>query len=179
MLFRHASMQKIRHCCQNLNLLPFLLYSFGNSKSHPLVRKVHVYLSCLLQEINFLITYQYLRQSVLSGIRTEKPINAQGATAEPSDSLKPAAKFSRFQKPKRKPHPFYLVAVVYLAPLLLFCQVVTLCSLTIVSKYTPGFIFLIAAMLFLGCIACKILTHKKKIVQRDNNPNKSQIKKTQ
>ncbi|CAK9817290.1 hypothetical protein ANTQUA_LOCUS9319 [Anthophora quadrimaculata] len=45
MLFHHESMQKIRHCCQNLNLFPYLLYSFDNSKSHPIVRKVHLCLA--------------------------------------------------------------------------------------------------------------------------------------
>ncbi|EZA61509.1 hypothetical protein DMN91_003547 [Ooceraea biroi] len=179
MLFRHASMKKIRHCCQNLNLLPFLLYSFGNSKSHPMVRKMHVYLSCLLQEItiSFLITYQNLRRSVLNKIRVEKSINAQEAIAEPKDNLaKPAARFSKFKKPKRKPHPFYLVVAVYLAPLLLLCQVITVCTLTIIGKYTPGFIFLMSALLFLGGIAYKILTHQK-IVQQ--GVNKCENKKIQ
>lgn len=162
MLFRHASMQKIRHCCQNLNLLPYLLYSFDNSKSHPLARKMHVYLSHFLQEITIrlLITYENLRQSVLREIHVKKPAVAQKATAETSDELaKPAARFNRFKKPKRE-HSRYLTAAVYLVPLLLVFQMITLCGLTIVGKYTPGFIFLITSMLFLGGIALKILLHQ-------------------
>lgn len=162
MLFRHASMQKIRHCCQNLNLLPYLLYSFDNSKSHPMVRKMHVYLSYFLQEItlNLLITYENLRQSVLHGIHIEKSINAQKAIAETNGELaKPTARFNRFKKPKRK-HSCYLAAAVYLVPLLLVFQMGILCNLTIFGKYTPGFIFLITSLLFLGGIALKILLHE-------------------
>lgn len=162
MLFRHASMQKIRHCCQNLNLLPYLLYSFDNSKSHPIARKMHVYLSRFLQEItiSLLVTYESLRQSVLHGIRIEKPINAQKATTETDDDpAKPAARFNRFKKPKRK-HSCYLTAAVYLVPLLLVFQMLFLGNLTIFGKYTPGFIFLITSLLFLGGIALKILLHE-------------------
>jgi len=162
MLFRHASMQKIRHCCQNLNLLPYLLYSFDNSKSHPLARKMHVYLSHFLQEItiSLLVTYENLRQSVLHGICIEKPISVQEVTAGTNDDLaKPVARFNRLKKPKRK-HSCYLAAAVYFVPLLLIFQMTVLCSLTIFGKYTPGFIFLITSLLFLGGIALKILLHK-------------------
>lgn len=163
MLFRHASMQKIRHCCQNLNLLPYLLYSFDNSKSHPIARKVHVYVSRFLQEItiSLLITYENLRHA-LHGIHVEKQTNAQTAIVETNDdSATPAARFNcRFKKPKRKSHSCYLTAAVYLVPLLLVFQIMTLCSLTIFGKYTPGFIFLITSLLFLGGIALKILLHE-------------------
>ncbi|XP_011161179.2 uncharacterized protein LOC105196774 [Solenopsis invicta] len=161
-LFRHASMQKIRHCCQNLNLLPYLLYSFDNSKSHPIARKMHVYLSYFLQEItiSLLVTYESLRRSVLHGIRDEKSSNAQKVTIETNDnSANPAARFNRVKKLKRK-HSCYLTAGVYLVPLLLLSQIMTLCSLTIFGKYTPGFIFLITSLLFLGYIAFKIMLHQ-------------------
>lgn len=161
MLFRHASMQKIRHCCQNLNLLPYLLYSFDNSKSHPLARKVHVYLSHFLQEItiSLLITYENLRLSVLHEIRIKKPAEVQKAIPEANnDSTKLVARFNRFKKPKRK-HSCYLTVAVYFVPLLLVFQMTALCSLTIFGKYTPGFIFLVTSVLFLGGIALKILLH--------------------
>lgn len=155
-------MQKIRHCCQNLNLLPYLLYSFDNSKSHPLARKMHVYLNRFLQEMTLaLIPYEKLRQVAKRGLSAESPIVAQKAIVESSDDLaKPSARFCRFEKPKRKPHPFYLVAAAYLVPLLLVFQMIILCTLTIIGKYTPGFIFLITALLFLGGIALKILLHE-------------------
>lgn len=162
MLFRHASMQKIRHCCQNLNLLPYLLYSFDNSKSHPLARKMHIYLSRFLQELTLTyVTYENLYQLAQRGLSAKRPIVAQEPIAESDDNLtKLAARFSRSKKPKRKSHPFYLIAAVYLVPLLLIFQMITLCSLTILGKYTPGFIFLITALLFLGGIALKILLHE-------------------
>ncbi|CAL1682987.1 unnamed protein product [Lasius platythorax] len=161
MLFRHASMQKIRHCCQNLNLLPYLLYSFDNSKSHPIALKVYISISRFLQEItiSLLIAYENLRQLALREIRVEEPIKA---SAESNDEpfAKLAASFGGFEKPKRKPHPLYLVAAVYLVPLLLGFQMVALCVLTILGKYTPGFIFLMSALLFLGGIALKVLLHE-------------------
>lgn len=159
LLFRHASMQKIRHCCQNLNLLPYLLYSFDNSKSHPIVRKVHVSLSHFLREItiSLLVAYEKLRQqtTTLREIRVEEPIKTIAGSSN-DDFAKLAASLGGFEKPKRKPHPLYLVAAVYLVPLLLAFQMVTLCGLTIFGKYTPGFIFLVASLLFLGGIALKV-----------------------
>ncbi|XP_070168603.1 uncharacterized protein [Polyergus mexicanus] len=161
MLFRHASMQKIRHCCQNVNLLLYLLYSFDNSKSHPIALKVHVSISRFLREIiiTFLVAYKNLRQLIsLRKIHVDEPIKP--IIEGPKDDLaKLATSFSGFEKPKRKPHPLYLVAAVYLVPLLLGFQMVTLCGLTILGKYTPGFVFLITALLFLGGIALKVLLH--------------------
>ncbi|XP_032670600.1 uncharacterized protein LOC116843863 [Odontomachus brunneus] len=172
MLFRNASMQKIRHCCQNLNLLPYLLYSFDNSKSHPISRKVHVHFSRFLRDtiLSLLIAYENLRQAILYDFYKQKSISTQQpeAIAEPAtqiaDFASSAAKFDSFERPKsRKRHPFFLVVAVYLVPLLLAFQVVTLCNLTIFGKYTPGFIFLITALLFLGGIALKILLHEAAI----------------
>ncbi|EFN78474.1 hypothetical protein EAI_13346 [Harpegnathos saltator] len=168
MLFRHASMQKIRHCCQNLNLLPYLLYSFDNSKSHPIARTVHVYLSRFLRDIivSFFIAYENLRRVVLYDFCKRKfsrelPEEIAKPASEAADRFtSPTAKFSNFERPKnRKQRPVFLVAAVYLVPLLLALQVVMLCNLTFFSKYTPGFIFLISALLFLGGIALKILLH--------------------
>lgn len=172
MLFRHASMQKIRHCCQNLNLLPYLLYSFDNSKSHPIALKVHISLSRFLREIiiSLLVAYANLRQLALREIRVEEPIKADDDL-----NTKLAASFGGFEKPKRKPHPLYLVAAVYLVPLLLGFQMVALCGLTILSKYTPGFIFLMAALLFLGGIALKVLLHGTAL----HGVNKCERKKVQ
>lgn len=160
-------MQRIRHCCQNLNLLPYLLYSFDNSKSHPIARKAHVYLSRFFHDIvviSVLASYESLRRSVLRGFRAqEAAANAQTPAAEAklpaSEPAKPAARFGNIRRPKRKQNPFYLIAAVYLVPLLLIFQVTTLCNLTMFGKCNPGFIFLISALLLLGGIALKILLH--------------------
>lgn len=56
-------MQRLRHCCQNLNLFPYLLYSFGNSKSHPTVQKM--YRQFLLMMHNFSIIVQSILQVIL------------------------------------------------------------------------------------------------------------------
>lgn len=160
MLFRHASMQKIRHCCQNLNLFPYLLYSFDNSKSHPIARKVHLCLGQILQGITarFFFLYKSFRQSLLRGIRAEEfpqPLEP----IKPVESCKATPIFEPIQQ-KRKQNPLFLTLAVYFAPLLLIFQLIGLCSLMVFGKYTPGFIFLISALLFLGCISLKIFFHE-------------------
>lgn len=160
-LFRHSSMQKIRHCCQNLNLFPYLLYSFDNSKSHPIARTVHICFGELLKGITARIFFLYknVRHSVLRGIRADDA-HAQSIVKEPSaDPTKP--RFLIRQRQKRKQNnPLLLTLAVYLAPLLLAFQLIGLFSLMVVGKYTPGFIFLITALLFLGYISLKILLHQ-------------------
>ncbi|KAG7209829.1 hypothetical protein KM043_011438 [Ampulex compressa] len=159
MLFRHTSMQKIVHCCQNLNLFPYLLYSFGNSKSHPIARKVH---SCLIQLVESVIARLFflctnLRHTVIRGIHVDEP--AEQEIDQTIAFGKPTSDFRRIQRQKRKQHPFLLMAAVYLAPFILAFQLVGLCSVMIFGKYTPGFIFLTAALMFLGFIAMKVLYH--------------------
>ncbi|CAD1475607.1 unnamed protein product, partial [Heterotrigona itama] len=163
MLFRHTSMEKIRHCCQNLNLFPYLLYSFENSKSHPVARKLHYYLGQFLQLITARIFFLYksFRQSLLCDIRAKEL-----QTVEPPKITESVSKFPpRFrtirqdQKPKQS-RRLFLTLAVYFAPLLLLFQLIGLFSVMMFGKYTPGFIFLISALLFLGCISLKILFHE-------------------
>lgn len=178
MLFRHASMQKIRHCCQNLNLFPYLLYSFDNSKSHPVARKVHLCLGQLLEVITArsLFLYKSFRRSLLHGIRSEdrqieepEPI---GATFE-SFKLTYEFRTIRVQKRKRQSQLFLSLAV-YLALVFLAFQMLGLISLMVSGKYTPGFIFLTSALLFLGCISLKILFHES--VTQPTKPKKKKNK---
>ncbi|PBC31161.1 uncharacterized protein LOC108001001 [Apis cerana] len=160
MLFRHASMQKIRHCCQNLNLLPYLLYSFDNSKSHPIARKVHNCLGQFLQIVTtriFLI-YKSFRRSLLCGIRSSE-FQASEPPKTP-ESCKFTARFRTTRQLKRKQNNRLILTLgVYFAPLFLFSQLVGLFCLMIFGKYTPGFIFLISALLFLAYISFKVLFH--------------------
>ena len=157
-LFRHASMQRIRHCCQNLNLLPYLLYSFDNSKSHPIARKVHLCFDHLLQTATarILLLQKSFRRSLIRGIHSEESQEQESAKLEePCRS-----RFRTFSRQKRKENPLFLILAVYFAPLLLACQSIGLFSLMVFGKYTPGFIFLFAALLFLGCISLKIFFHE-------------------
>ncbi|XP_029039088.1 uncharacterized protein LOC114874191 [Osmia bicornis bicornis] len=166
MLFRHASMQKIRHCCQNLNLFPYLLYSFDNSKSHPVARKVHLCLGQFLEVITARIFFLYksFRRSLLRGIRSDDHKNKteeQEPIKSPIDTGKLTSEFQTIARQKRKQQsPLFLSLAVYLAVLFLAFQMVGLFSLMVFGKYTPGFIFLISALLFLGCISLKILFHE-------------------
>ncbi|XP_076654862.1 uncharacterized protein LOC143360151 [Halictus rubicundus] len=160
MLFRHASMQKIRHCCQNLNLFPYLLYSFGNSKSHPIALKVHLCIGQLMEVVTarMLCLYQQLRYSLLRGIKSSEDFEV----VKPQPDSTSRVQFSIPPLPKRK-IPLYLTLAVYLAPLLLLFQLVGLMGLMglmKVGKCTPGFIFLTSALLFLGCISLKIFFHE-------------------
>lgn len=161
MLFRHASMQKLRHCCQNLNLFPYLLYSFGNSKSHPIALKVHLCFGQLLEAMTarMLCLYQQLRHSLLRGIKSSEDFQVEG-TRLGSRSSRHTVKFEKLPPQKRKQIPLYLTLSVYLAPLLLLFQLVGLLGLMGTGKCTPGFIFLISALLFLGCISLKVFFHE-------------------
>ena len=163
MLFRHTSMQKIRHCCQNLNLFPYLLYSFENSKSHPIARKLHYCLGQFLQLITARIFFLYksFRQSLLCGVHAKELQTAEKTPkiSEPVSKLTPRFRtIKRDQKPKSR--RLFLTLAVYFAPLLLLLQLIALFSAMVFGKYTPGFIFLISALLFLGCISLKILFHE-------------------
>ncbi|XP_050490181.1 uncharacterized protein LOC126873385 [Bombus huntii] len=161
MLFRHASMQKIRHCCQNLNLFPYLLYSFGNSKSHPVARKVHHCLGQFLQLITARIFFlcRSFRQTLLRGIRSKEFEVAEPPKSVEFCKLTPRFRMTRLQK-RKQDSCLFLTLAVYFAPLLLVFQLIGLASAMVFEKYTPGFIFLFFALLFLGCISLKILFHE-------------------
>lgn len=160
MLFRHESMQKIRHCCQNLNLFPYLLYSFDNSKSHPIVRKVHLCLGQFLETIiaRIFFLYNNIRQSLLSDIRSDK--SKETKVLKRPEQRKPTLKFRQFNQQKRKRTPLHLILAVYFALMFLAFQLVGLFSLMVIGKYTPGFIFLISSLMFLSYITLKILFHE-------------------
>ncbi|XP_076639670.1 uncharacterized protein LOC143351725 isoform X1 [Colletes latitarsis] len=174
MLFRHASMQRIRHCCQNLNLFPYLLYSFDNSKSHPIARKVHLRFGQLLQSIaaRILCLFRSFRQSLVQDIRPDESQTQE--STQPKKSCKSTRKFRTVDPQKRKQHPIGLIIAVYFAPMLLIFQSIGLFSIMVFDKYTPGFIFLIAALLILGGIWLKILFHESVTYSPKHEKNKDQ-----
>ncbi|XP_012278544.1 uncharacterized protein LOC105698667 [Orussus abietinus] len=158
-LFRHSSMQRIRHCCQNMNLFPYLLYSFGNSKSHPVAKKVNVCFSFFLKGITERIFFlnSSLKQRVLEGLGTEA-LSPKKSGRTSLEKVPP--KFSKFEKQERKRISIVLTLGVYFALLVLAFQLVGLCSLMLYpEKYTPGFIFLISALVVLAVISLKIMVH--------------------
>ncbi|XP_024941086.1 uncharacterized protein LOC107268036 isoform X2 [Cephus cinctus] len=160
LLFRHSSMQKIRHCCQNLNLFPYLLYSFGNSKSHPVARKVNLYFNLLLKTITeqiFFVT-NCVHQTALQIIRSPQTTPTPG-TFEASIAITNTQKFTKFEKQERKRISLVLTLAVYFALLVLAFQLVGLCSLMMFGKYTPGFIFLISALMCLGYVSLMVMIH--------------------
>lgn len=146
-------MQKIRHCCQNLNLFPYLLYSFDNSKSHLLARRMHLCFDQLLQALS--------RRLLLVTASLRLCLTSEKA---PAESSKSQTRFKTANPVKRRQNRSpLLIMAIYFAPLLLMLQLIGLFSLVVLGKYTPGFIFLISVLLFLGCISLKILFHESEI----------------
>ncbi|XP_017875528.1 uncharacterized protein LOC108622267 [Ceratina calcarata] len=158
-LFRHPSMQKIRHCCQNLNLFPYLLYSFDNSKSHPIVKKVHLCLGQFLETLTtrLFFLYKNVRRSVVPVVHAKEALEP---SVEVSPACKPKLRILDQQQKRKQKNPLFLTMAVYFAPLLLILQLIGLFILMVGEKYTPGFVFLISALLCLGCISLKILVHE-------------------
>ncbi|XP_046747936.1 uncharacterized protein LOC124412252 [Diprion similis] len=190
LLFRHASMQRLRHCCQNLNLFPYLLYSFGNSKSHPTVKKLHNHFILLMHNLSIII--QSMLNSILQSIPVKnsvrfaigfqrvllKHLHSQGLTRsyEAFASLRKTSKppqktqeiknreeekFAKFKPRERKRISLVLTLAVYFALLVLASQLVGIISVMLFGKYPPGFIFLMSALLFLGYITLKIMAFDK------------------
>lgn len=155
-LFRHTSMQKLRHCCQNLNLFPYLLYSFENSKSHPIAKKVNVHLEQYLKRIveNLFFIYTSIRHLVLREIRSEtKP----SIPAEKKIENLRKSRIFRSIKQKPKEISYLLLTAIYLVPFILVLQLIAIGNLLIVEKHTPGFIFLVTALFCLGYITLKVM----------------------
>ncbi|XP_011495238.1 PREDICTED: uncharacterized protein LOC105360133 [Ceratosolen solmsi marchali] len=173
--------QKIRHCCQNLNLFPYLLYSFENSKSHPIAKKVNLCFDLLLRNFiqRLLFVYTRLRRAALCGLQqvsllsSKKEIEEQNYIFAKNDTK---ARLCNFQKQKPKRSPVLLIIAIYLAPLILALQLIGLCSLLIFGKYTPGFIFLVTSLVLLGYISMKIMFHDAATV-RSKKEERWEIKK--
>lgn len=182
-------MQRLRHCCQNLNLFPYLLYSLRNSKSHPSVKKMHRQFVLLMQ--NFSLLVQSIFYSILQSkpvknsvhfaigfqrvllknleshglmrsyeLRVTKRSASETLQTSPIDvEVKPI--FVKFKPKERKRISLLLTTAVYLALLVLAFQLVGIISVMLFGKYPPGFIFLISALLFLGYITLKIMAYDK------------------
>lgn len=179
-LFPQNSMQKLRHCCQNLNLFPYLLYAFGNPKATMPMMKVNMCIGLFLARITERIirVYSSMTQTIINGLGLAAISSVATAKTPSSEWLavderlseklaitpvtraedKPARKFEKFVVQKPKDSPLFLKLAVYFAPLVLAFQLVGIMSLMVFGKYTPGFIFLVSALLFLGYISMKVLS---------------------
>ncbi|XP_011301662.1 uncharacterized protein [Fopius arisanus] len=162
-LFTHSSMQKLRHCCQNLSLFPYLLYSLGDMKNTSQKQTINQLISKLTARLIQL--YLAIRLSVHRKLQPETP--------KPSpEALKVNVKFTKFEIQKRKQNSLLLILAVYLAPIVLLFQLIGILSLLVLGKHTPGFIFLLSALLFLGYISMKVLSH-----DNDNEEYKKRAKR--
>ncbi|XP_063985266.1 uncharacterized protein LOC135166684 [Diachasmimorpha longicaudata] len=164
-LFRHPSMQKLRHCCQNLNLFPYLLYSLGDVKNT--TQKLTI--NQLMTKFTDRLFELYLNIRLIVHTKLQ-PVPSK-ASPEAKEEVK---KFTKFERQKRKRNSLLLITAVYLAPLVLVFQLVGILSLLVFGKYTPGFIFLLSALLFLGYISMKVLFHDNDN-QRYRKPTKRKV----
>lgn len=159
-------MERIRHCCQNLNLFPYLLYTLENSKSHPIAKKISYYVfDLMIKKIVERVAFIYTRihHMLLSTIKQKLPSGkSKKPQPEKTESKERKVQLCRTQKSKPKSVSPLLVIAVYLAPIILAMQVVGIGSMLLFGKHTPGFIFLISALFLLAYIAIKIMFHSKK-----------------
>lgn len=172
--------QKIRHCCQNLNLFPYLLYSFENSKSHPIAKKVNLCFDLILKNFvqRLLFVYASLRRAALCGLQQKSLLTSKKEIQEQNifEENDTKARLCKFQKQKPKRNSMLLIIAIYLAPLILAFQLIGLCSLLIFGKYTPGFIFLVTSLIFLGYISMKIMFHDTVTVRRKREERREKKK---
>ena len=118
----------------------------------------------------FLFVYASLRQAALRGLQQTSLLPSKkevSVVQKPVDAVSDVkAKLCTIKKQKPKQSPILLTIAIYLAPLILALQIIGLGSLLIFSKYTPGFIFLITSLAFLGYISMKIMFHDTVAVRR-------------
>ncbi|XP_043279541.1 uncharacterized protein [Venturia canescens] len=185
LLLNHTSMQKLRHCCQSLNLFPSMLYSFDQRKGQ-LIPMSKVNLAILMSRIAERIyrVYSSLIFTIIRGLGLKsmkssvivqntdkliKPIVPKSLSESKADSSVASRqnepKFKKFVVQKPKSNPLFFKLAVYLAPLFLAFKLIGLFTLMILSEVSPGFVFLFTALVLLGCISMKILKHDVTAVQ--------------
>lgn len=148
-------MEKLRHCCENLNLFPYLLYSLENAKNNQL--NFGQLFKIISEKIFFF--YVNIRQHNLCGLRLISDSEKIQSDSQSSSSKKSVIqKFSKFQIEKRKENSLLIILAVYLAPILLAFQLIGIVTLILFGEYTPGFLFLFFSIIFLGYISMKIFT---------------------
>ncbi|XP_015188495.1 PREDICTED: uncharacterized protein LOC107072793 [Polistes dominula] len=181
LLFRNASMRKLRHCCQNMNLFPYLLYSYDNSKSHPVAKRVNICIGELVRSLvkRSLYFYKFIQYITLHNdnnnnkdsnviakkisIELKKDKTKELGLVE--DERKSITKFQCFQRQRRSQISIFFTIAVYLVPLILALQMVLLYSLLMIEKYTPGFVFLVSALMVLAGVASRIFFHESKTIK--------------
>lgn len=156
-------MQRILHCCQNLNLFPYLLYSLENSKSHPLAKRINLFFDLLLKKLvqRVVFIHASLQCILLCVVKQHATSVPRKVCVAPTPVQDKRARLCKVQEPKPKEKSILLVIAIYLAPLVLAFQLFGLSSLLFLGELTPGFLFLFSSLIFLGYIAMKIMFHSK------------------
>ncbi|XP_044591816.1 uncharacterized protein LOC123269934 [Cotesia glomerata] len=153
LLFNNPSIQKLRHCCQNLNLFPYLLYSLGSKTSTEKFT-----LTQLIQRITdkIFLLYASVYASIRQRAHRAHSHNPQAAREKSPSKLSEEYFQQHSARPSaKKPHSL-LIYAIYVSQVVLVTQLVTLLRIMFIGKFTPGFIFLFSAMLLLCCISMKV-----------------------
>lgn len=178
LLFNNPSIQKLRHCCQNLNLFPYLLYSLGNSKT---TNPEKFTLTQLIRRFSEKIFPLYA--NVHSSIRQKTPHHTH--------NLKTTSEISPENLPSKLTHEYFeknsirravkrqrsllLTYSIYLTQIILVTQLLTLLSLMFFGKFSPGFIFLFTTLLLLCSITIKIFFAENISPRRRLNRSKQKV----
>ncbi|XP_057321708.1 uncharacterized protein LOC130665380 [Microplitis mediator] len=160
LLFNNPSIQKLRHCCQNLNLFPYLIYSLGDSET---TNPEKFTLTQLTRRISEKIFPLYA--NVHSSIRQKTPHHTHNlkstATEILPENLPRKITYEYFEKNSirqtvKRQRSLLLIYSIYLTQIILVTQLLTLLSLMFYGKFSPGFIFLFTTLLLLCSIIIKI-----------------------
>ncbi|XP_014236949.1 uncharacterized protein LOC106659117 [Trichogramma pretiosum] len=178
--------QKIRHCYQNLNLFPYLLYSFENSKSHPMAKKVNSSIYLMKSRVfeHFLFVCSNLMKTTASESKRNLKLTPDAQIIEEQKKnisvlQSNKAKFYMNDKPKAKACPLALIFAVYLAPLILALQVIgVFAQMSLNGTYTPGYLFLVLALALLGAISARVMLpcKNRKTIHRTKSVMRQKVK---
>lgn len=149
-----------------------------NSKSNLFARKVNFCFDLVLKNFleQFLLVSLNLRKAALQNIQ-QKSLKSEIKAEKINPVSNTKAGLYSTQKQKPKQISILLKIAIYLTPIFLVFQLGSLCSLLLSGKYTPGFIFLITALVFLGCISTKIFFHDAITVQKKKEVRRKSVEK--
>ncbi|KAK0175739.1 hypothetical protein PV327_009466 [Microctonus hyperodae] len=167
LIFSNSSMKKLRHCCQNVGLFPYLLYSLGNSKFNDnnklnwsliitrITEKIFLLYGNIRQTIRYHSNFDKIYQkSICHNVEMKQSMDTDITLTNVSQNVK---KFDEFYCEKRESSSLLMIISVYIAMVILIAQLIGIISLIFTGKFTPGFVFLVCSLLCLGYIIMKVL----------------------
>lgn len=167
LIFGNSSMKKLRHCCQNVGLFPYLLYSLGNSKFNDtnklnwsliisrITEKIFLLYGNIRQTIRYHSNFDRIYQkSICHNVEMKQSKDTDITSTIVSQNVN---KFDKFHREKQEPSSILMIISVYIAMVILIAQLIGIISLIFNGEFPPGFVFLVCSLLFLGYIIMKVL----------------------